>query len=153
MSIPFLQILLKLFRKWPGFKLAYESTNISEWSYSSRYTQSYGSSWPPSDTSPHISLSTQNGILTSPYRFYNTQRYKFSYTVSQPIGNIIYLNFINININIVNIINRVKQVVSTCNNYLEFRDGPSAESTFLLKICDNQIPAQIQTSQNHLWMR
>ena len=38
-------------------------------------------------------------------------------------------------------------------DYLEIRDGPSKDSPLLKKLCGIGLPASIQSSQNHLWIR
>ena len=38
-------------------------------------------------------------------------------------------------------------------DYLEIKDGPSANFPLLDKLSGNEIPASIQSSQNQIWMR
>ena len=69
------------------------------------------------------------------------------YTISQPTGTVILLNFLSMDIG--------DRGYDHCNfdDYLEIRDGSSAHSPFLKKLCGNSISASIQSSQNQLWMR
>ena len=61
------------------------------------------------------------------------------YTILQPTGTVILLNFLSMNIK--------------CYDYLEIRDGPSDVSPLLGELCGSEIPAPIQSSQNQLWMK
>ena len=40
-----------------------------------------------------------------------------------------------------------------CYDYLEIRDGSADDSPPLGKLCGRDIPASIQSSQNHLWIK
>ena len=60
------------------------------------------------------------------------------YTISQPAGRVILLNFISLNLH-------------RCADHLHIRDGPSPDSYLFTIVCEN--PAPIQTTQNQLWMR
>ena len=114
-----------------GFELEYESTNVSQWTYGSGICGG--------------NFTTQNGIFISPS---SPDNYPHNtdciYTISQPNGTVILLNFITMNI----------ESHSTCGfDYLEIRDGPSDDSPFLDKLCGSEIPAPIQSNQNQLWMK
>ena len=72
------------------------------------------------------------------------------YTISQPTGSVILLNFLSMDIH-----NARDWTCDGCcsyDDYLEIRDGPSTNSPLLDKLCGNEIPASIQSSQNQLWM-
>ena len=114
-----------------GFQIEYESSNVTQWSYSSDVCGG--------------SFTTPNGILTSPSYPSNYPNYAdCSYTISQPTGTAILLNFLSMRI----------QYDTWCRlDYLEIRDGPLNDSTLLVKHCGNGIPAPIQSSQNQLWIK
>ena len=66
------------------------------------------------------------------------------YTISQPTGTVILLNGLSMDI----------EYQESCTmDFLEIRDGPSADSPLLNRLCGAEIPASIQSSQNQLWMR
>ena len=116
-----------------GFHLEYESTNITQWSYS--YGECGGN------------FTTQNGILTSPSHPDNyPNNANCVYTVSQPAGTIIVITFHSMDI-------------ETCPwyhfkpDYLEIRDGSSSDSIVLTTLCGNNIPAPIYSNQNQVWMK
>ena len=102
------------------------------------------------------SFTTLNGIITSPSYPDNYPAYADCiYTISQPLGSVILLNFLIMDIN---------HHDSNCeteeqwgmreNDYLEIVDGPSEYDGFLLDyLRGNDIPAPIQSSQNNLWMK
>ena len=83
------------------------------------------------------------GLLTSPsYPDNYPKNADCVYTISQPAGTAILLTFHSMDI-----------FFFKCYDYLEIRDGSSATSPLLNKICGNTIPAPIQSSQNQVWMR
>ena len=90
-------------------------------------------------------FTTHNGMLTSPsYPENYPDNADCTYTISQPSGTVIKLNFLSMHV----------WSHSTCRyDYLEIRDGPAESSTPLVKLCGGEIPAPIQSSQNHLWMK
>ena len=117
-----------------GFELEYESTNVSQWTYGSGICGG--------------NFTTQNGIFISPS---SPDNYPHNtdciYTISQPIGTVIMLNLLSMDI----------ESHSTCascaSDYLEIRDGPSDDSTLVGKLCGSVIPAPIQSTQNQMWMK
>ena len=116
-----------------GFELKYESSNVSQWSYN------FGACGG--------SFITPQGILASPsYPDNYPGNADCTYTISQPNGNVILLNFLSMDI---------MGFIGECefDDYLEIRDGPSAHSPLLGKLCGSEIPAPIQSSQNQLWMK
>ena len=66
-----------------------------------------------------------------------------------PSGTVILLNFLKMDI--------PKCIHWRCEpcdyDYFEIRDGPSADSHILDKLCGSDIPAVITSSQNQLWMK
>ena len=112
-----------------GFKLEYESINVTQWNYSS---EACGGSF-----------TAANGLLTSP-TYPPTDGRGCIYKISQPTSKIILLNFLSMNISTDRYCSR---------KYLEIRDGPSENSPLVGKFCDKEIPAHIQSSQNHIWMK
>ena len=91
------------------------------------------------------SFTTAQGHMSSPsYPNYYPANEDCIYTISQPADTVILLNFISMDI----------ESHSTCYyDYLEIRDGPTDDSTVLDKLCGSEIPAAIQSSENHLWMK
>ena len=117
-----------------GFKLGYESTDITHWSYS--YCECGGS------------FTTPNGRFSSPS--YPEKYHKNAdcvYTISQPTDTIIVLIIISIDI--------WMNGIPSCHysDYLEIRDGSSEGSPLLRKLCGNEISPPIQATQNHVWMK
>ena len=89
--------------------------------------------------------STTGGIITSPsYPGNYPDNADCIYTISQPTGTAILLNFL---------IMDMAHHSSCDDDYLEIIDGLSAASPILAKLCGNRIPAPIQSSQNQLWMK
>ena len=90
-------------------------------------------------------FSTIGGSIKSPsYPGYYPNNKDCIYTISQPTGTVILLNFLSMDID----------YDSSCDyDYIEIRDGPTAGSPLLDKLCGNEIPASIQSSQNQLWIR
>ena len=114
-----------------GFELKYESSNVSQWSYN------FGACGG--------SFITPQGILASPsYPDNYPGNADCTYTISQPNGNVILMNFLSMDI---------EDDTSCSYDYLEIRDGLSDTSTLLDKLCGSEIPAPIQSSQNQLWMK
>ena len=87
------------------------------------------------------SFTAPNGILYSPsYPESYPDNADCIYTISQPAGTVIMLIFLSIDI----------EICSSCDcDYIEIRDG----STVLDKLCGNEIPAPIQSTQNQLWIK
>ena len=69
------------------------------------------------------------------------------YTISQPSSTFILLNFYSMEVEYSDL------HCKGCCDYLEIRDGPLADSPLLEKLCGNEIPAPIHTSQGKLWMK
>ena len=118
-----------------GFQLEYKSSDMFH-GIINRYNECGGGYF-----------SATNGSITSPLYPDNYPDNAFCiYTISQPTGNVIRLNFLSMDI-------ESELVVSCGYDYLEIRDGPSDYSTVLGKLCGNEIPAPIQSSQNQLWIK
>ena len=93
------------------------------------------------------SFTIPNGIFTSPSYPDNYPNYADCvYAISQPTGNIIMLTFHSMDI-------YYNSYFSYCTDFLEIRDGSSAASPLLGKICGNEIPAPIQSTQNQIWIK
>ena len=121
-----------------GFQLKYESTNLSPsmWSFM------------VDDCGDGGYYSTNGGSIQSPSYPGNYPDYADCiYTISQPTETVILLNFLSMDIHY------YTWDGGRCTDYLEIRDGPWADSPLLDKVCGNEIPASIQSSQNQLWMR
>ena len=90
-------------------------------------------------------LTTSSGILTSPsYPQNYPENTDCVYTISQPIGTIIIMNLVSMDI----------EQSDSCNyDYIEIRNGLSEDSPVLQKLCGNEVPAPIQSVQNHMWMK
>ena len=89
-------------------------------------------------------FTTPNGILYSKsYPDNYPENTDCIYTISQPKGTVIRLNFLSMDV----------EAHPTCNyDYLEIRDGPTAASTVLDKRCGKKT-GPIQSTQNKLWMK
>ena len=120
-----------------GFQLAYESTNAFHEGMANTFDDCGGY------------FSSTNGTLYSPsYPDSYPSNMHCIYTINQPTGNIIQLNFLNFEIMLVH------WGHTMCSgDFLEIRDGPSSGSPLLEKLCGSTIPAPLQSSQNRLWMR
>ena len=114
-----------------GFKLTYESSNTSYWSFS-------GGACGGNLTNP-------NGILTSPsypYNYPNNQ--DCVYTITQSSD-----TFLNLKIFVFDLTSK------DCpdKDYLQIRDGISEDSPLIGQFCGTNIPKSIQTTQNDMWIR
>ena len=131
----FLFFILRFFSNFyesgKGFQLRYEPSEVSNWSYN------FGACGG--------NFTTPQGIITSPsYPENYPDNADCIYTILQPNGTNILLNFISMDI----------WSHSTCRwDYLEIRDGLSESSTLLNKLCGNDNPAPIQSSSHHLWLK
>ena len=124
-----------------GFELGYESSNVSLWSYSS-------GTWSGNFTTP-------NGVITSPSFPENyTEDMDCTYFISQLNKNNITIRFSVFDVHRFGFgYGGWKDTECEYSDYLEIRDGSSGESPVLAKLCGNEIPAPIQTTQNHVWIR
>ena len=104
-----------------------------------------------------------NGILTSPSY---PENYPYDadclYTISVPLGNVIQLDILSMDID-----DQEYENYGACSvDYLQIRDGPTDSSPFLGNLCgsDDQVtfytndgvqdvPDPVQSSQNHLRLR
>merc|ERR1711879_35006 len=81
-------------------------------------------------------FSTTGGVIASPsYPNRYPTNIDCIYTISQPTGTVILLNFLSVDIRC----NGDKDFRYGTADYLEIRNGPSAESPLLDKICGNEI--------------
>ena len=120
-----------------GFQLKYESTNVD----------------------PQIiyriggcggSFTSPNGHLTSPSHPDNYPSYQDCvYTISHPTDTLILLKFHTMDIERCS---HTSHTTCSCD-YLEIRDGTSADSLVLDKLCGDKTPSPIQFSQNEVWMK
>ena len=117
-----------------GFQFKYETTDESQWSYNSG---GCGGNFIKS-----------NGILTSPsYPDRYPENADCVYIISQPYG-----TYIDLRIQYIDIEGSGRQ--GFCDyDYLEIRDGNSGYSELLAKLCGNDVPAPMQSTQNFVWMR
>ena len=131
----FLRFFSNYNRSDNGFQLKYESTNVShsKWSYMVDECGDGGN------------YSTSGGVITSPsYPGNYPDNADCIYTILQPNGTNILLNFLTMDI----------WSHSTCRwDYLEVRDGFSNSSTLLNKLCGNANPAPIPSSSHQLWLK
>ena len=90
-------------------------------------------------------FTTPNGILTSPSYPQKYQNYEDCfYTILRPNGTVIDISITSMDI----------EWHSTCYyDYLEIRDGRSEQSEVLTKVCGDEIPNTIQSTQNEVWIR
>ena len=86
-----------------------------------------------------------NGLITSPgYPNSYPNDEIHGYTVTQANNTFINITFQRMDI----------EGDNSCQwDYLEIRDGRSEKAPLLGKLCGNDIPATIQSTQNHVWMR
>ena len=122
-----------LYNNGLGFQLFYESSNVSEWSYSNG---NCGGSY-----------TTRYGILTSPsYPDEYPNNADCIYTISQPNGTSLILKVLLFELN---------DEVNWNDNidFLEIRDGHTKDSPLIGKFCGSNIPLNIQSTQNNLWMK
>uniref|UniRef100_A0A8D0GFF0 Cubilin n=1 Tax=Sphenodon punctatus TaxID=8508 RepID=A0A8D0GFF0_SPHPU len=85
------------------------------------------------------------GVIRSPYypRAYTHEKI-CEWTISQPEGNVVILNFVDFGI----------RNISTCNSdYVEVRDGSNADSPYLGRYCGTTTPSAVQTTQNYLYVK
>ena len=123
----------------PGFQLEYSANDASESSY---IIGACGGS-----------LTTPNGTLTSPfYPDSYPDNADCVYTISQPNGTVIVLTIHSMDIEDICTSTSLLDV-SWLSDYLEIRDGSSAASPLLGKLCGKEIPAPIQSTQNQVWMK
>ena len=87
----------------------------------------------------------RNGHLTSPnYPNLYPNNESCVYTISQPNDTYIKLKILLFNLT----------MDTTCNDdYLEIRDGITAESPLIGKFCGTDISTTIVSSQNNIWLR
>ena len=98
-----------------------------------------------------------NGTITSPnYPENYPNGSECIYTIYQPIGTVIQLNFLDIEIDSDS---RSPNCESKNGDWpflkdsIEIRDGPAMYSPYLCHVCGTEIPAPIQSSQNHLSLK
>ena len=115
-----------------GFKLKYEAT-------SNGLQMTYGIG------ECGGSFATPKGLLTSPlFPDKYPDNADCVYTISQSSGTYFLLTFHRMGI----------ETEDSCSyDYLEIRDGFSDGSPVLGKLCGNDIPAPIQSTQNQVWIR
>ena len=113
-----------------GFRIGYESSDVYQWSYNSGRCG--------------CSFITLNGILTSPSTFGPN----CTFTISQPTGTVILLKF-----HIMEMRGYSAYQYTCSEDYLEIRDGSSAFSPVLARLCGNEVPPLIQSRQNQVWMK
>ena len=97
------------------------------------------------------------GIFSFPYGMFSSPSYPDKYphnvdciyTITQPAGTVIKLNFIVVGIQPT----YFSADHYTCPDYIEIRDGLSEDSQLLLNLCGYDIPAPIQSSKNHMWIK
>ena len=68
------------------------------------------------------------------------------YTIIQPNGTIILMNFLNLDIG-------PEYSSDQCPDYLEIRDGSSIAPLLIEKICGKDIPDPILSNNNQVWIR
>ena len=115
-----------------GFKLSYESTKVDN-HFVYRIGECGGNFTYP------------NGFLTSPSYPENYQSYEDCvYTISRPRGTVILLKLHVLD---------MERCGKTCKcDYMEIRDGGSADSPVLKKLCGDKIPDPIKSSHNEVWI-
>ena len=120
-----------------GFQLEYESSNVFQ-GMVNRFDACGGGYF-----------STPNETIASPsYPNNYPSNADCIYTISQPTGTVILLNFLTMDIYCPS-----WDTTFITSHYLEIRDGPSNVSPLLGKLCGSVIPAPIQSSQNQLRMK
>ena len=95
-------------------------------------------------------FTTPNGILSSPsYPGRYPTDTNCVYTITQINGTIIKLEIMEMDMNHY----WFDDYICEYADYLEIRDGNSEEAPLLAKLCGNDIPAPIISTQNQVWMR
>ena len=131
------------FESGSGFKLEYETSYVSQWSYNSG---SCGGNF----TTPY-------GFLTSPsYPDPYPEHAKCIYTISRPTGTYISMNLLGMDIYFE--YDWTREDVTCLDRYhLEIRDGDSDQSPVIGWYCGDStvlsLPIQIESTQNNVWMR
>ena len=122
---------------YSGFKIVYKLFEAPQWSYNNGACGG--------------SFTTPNGILTSPSYPYQFPDNRYCiYTITQPMGSVVVLTFHLMDI-------PSTGIFSCFTQYLKIRDGSSNDSPILDKLCGKkeflgEMPAPIQSSQNHLFI-
>ena len=117
-----------------GFMIGYESDTVGE---TVRFDGCGGN------------FTTKRGILTSP-TFPDTYPgdQDCTYSISAPVfGSYVNISFLTIDIHC--------EDISLESDYIELRDGSSEDSPLMGRFCGNgsNVPAFIQTTQNHMRIR
>ena len=114
-----------------GFKLEYESTKMSQWTFNAGGCGG--------------NFTTFNAIISSPsYPDRYPDNAECVYTISQPIGTYITITVLNMDIN---------YHTSCYYDLLEIRDGSSRDSPMVGQFCGNNIPPSFSSSHNNMWIR
>ena len=126
------------FQSGIGFKLSYDSTNATKWSYSSGNCGG--------------SFTTPYGFLSSPsYPKYYPDNLDCIYTISQPMG-----ANVDLKIRMFNLFKggcaSISQT-SYSHDYLEIRSGSTNKSLLIGKFCGAISPFHIQVRDKNVWMR
>ena len=94
------------------------------------------------------SFTTPNGVFTSPaYPKNYPDNSECIYTIMRPSRTVILLNFTSLGLD------SYSYEGFYCPDYLEIRDGHSAASPFLERLCSSDAFPLIQSRQNSMWIK
>ena len=120
-----------------GFKLRYEASESSTWTYSGGACGG--------------NMATLNGFLNSPsYPDNYPDNVVCDYIISQPTG--MYVNLTVLMFDTYDI-DCETAFVDAGYDFLEIRDGNSEESPLIGRFCGNKIPASMYSTNNNMWIR
>ena len=93
------------------------------------------------------------GTLTSPFypKAYPDDT-ECVYTISQAAGTFINMTIIMFDISVIDSFGR-EEYYCKLIDFLEIRDGPSQNSSLIGRFCGTNIPSNIVSTQNLLWIR
>ena len=124
-----------------GFQIMYESSNVFQ-GMIDKFEDCGGGYY------------SGNATITSPnYPENYPKGSECIYTIYQPVGNVILLNFLDIEIDFHSSHPNCHGEWPILMDLIEIRDGPALNSPFLRYVCGTEIPAPVQSSQNHLNLR
>ena len=137
----FLRFFSNYFKSGMGFQIMYESSNVFQ-GMIDKFEECGGGYY------------SGNGTIASPnYPGNYPNGSECIYTIYQPVGNVILLNFLDIEIDSYSLEPNCHSEWPMYKDVIEIRDGPALNSPVLRYVCGTEIPAPVQSSQNHLRLK